>query len=267
MSGELRRRAALCLAGLGLLWAFAAAAVIPSASKIAAAVAQANAAAGRAEPLWLDVVLRIGEGEPAAKGVLTTHPTGLARLELTSAKGFVERHLLQGSSYRASRDGAPLEQPLPFLPPFFLLQMRSGDALEAALASFGISSHEAALGRLGDLDCWMLGTRAPAAVAPGGALAPAAAEAQPSRERAGLAAPGPGPTIWIDSESHAILRIERGDGVRLDFGPEVSFDRIRVPSWIAIQVPDRPAARLEVQRVSRANAPAAAFGTEWLSGG
>lgn len=262
MSGALRRRAALCLAGLGLLWAFAAAAVIPSASKITAAVAQANAAAGRTEPLWLDVVLRIGEGEPAAKGVLTTHPTGLARLELTSAKGFVERHLLQGSSYRASRDGAPLEQPLPFLPPFFLLQMRSGDALEAALASFGISSHEAGLGRLGDLDCWVLGTRAPAAGAAGEALAPA-----PSEERVGPAAPGPGPAIWIDSESHAILRIERGDGVRLDFGPEVSFDRIRVPSWIAIQVPDRPAARLEVQRVSRANAPAAAFGTEWLSGG
>jgi len=244
--GRARR---LALAGLVLLAAVSAAAVIPGAPKVAEAVARANATAGRAEPLWLDVVLRIGDGEPAAKGVLTSHPTGLARLELTSAKGFVERHLLQGSSYRASRDGQPLEQPLPFLPPFFLLQMRSGDALQAALGSFGIPAGEPSLARLGDLDCWVLGARPPA---------PLPGEPPP-------ALPNPA-ALWIDSERHEVVRMERGDGVRLDFGPGVAFDRIRVPSWIAIQVPDRPVARLEVQRVSRANAPAAAFGTDWLSG-
>jgi hypothetical protein len=244
-----RRRAAFSVFALSLAIALAASAGIPSASKIATAVAQANAAAGRGEPLWLDILLRIGEGEPAAKGVLTTHPTGLARLELeNTTKGFVERHLLQGSSYRASRNGEALEQPLPFLPPFFLLQMRSGDALEAALTSFGIANHEPHLARLGDLDCWVIGAYSPNASASGEAI------------------PDAGPAIWIDSATRQILRIERGDGVRLDFGPEVAYEKIRVPSWIAIHVEGRPPARLEIQRVSRANAPAAAFSNDWLSG-
>jgi hypothetical protein len=244
-----RRRAALSGLALVTAVAFAADAVIPSESKIATAVAQANAAAGRGEPLWLDILLRIGEGEPAAKGVLTSHPTGLARLELeNTTKGFVERHLLQGSTYRASRNGEPLDQPLPFLPPFFLLQMRSGDALEAALASFGIADRAPHLARLGDLDCWVLGAYSPNAVV------------------SGEGSPATGPAIWIDSATRQILRLDRGDGVRLDFGPEVAYEKIRVPSWIAINVEGRPPARLEIQRVSRANAPAAAFSNDWLSG-
>jgi hypothetical protein len=39
-----------------------------------------------------------------------------------------------------------------------------------------------------------------------------------------------------------------------------------MPRWIEIAAPGAPTARLEVQRVAKASAPAAAFGREWLSG-
>ena len=96
-----------------------------------------------------------------ARGQLATHPTGLARLELRSDANFVERHLLQGDEYRASRDGQLLEKFHPFLPPVFLLQATSGAALAAALESFGVSEQEVVLGRMGDPDCYVFGGRLP----------------------------------------------------------------------------------------------------------
>jgi hypothetical protein len=227
---------------LGLL-AAPAAAVIPNVQKIADAVAKTNRAEGRTGPLLFDVTLRIGDSAPLATGVLATHPTGLARLELRSNQGFVERHLLQGSEYRASRDGQMLRSPRPFLPPLFLLQAVSGAALRAALLSFGVSAGEVVLGLADDRDCYVLGGRLPRAMA--------------GDERRL-------PSLWIDMETYGVVRIDAQDGVRFRFGPPGSFDGIRAPSWIAIEVPDQRPARLDVLRVAPANAPAASFGIDWL---
>jgi hypothetical protein len=219
-------------------------AVIPSAKKISNELARTNRSAHRSEPLIFDVTLRIGDSEPLATGVLATHPTGLARLELISNRGFSEHHLLQGSAYAASRDGRPLLDPRPFLPPLFLLQASSGAALRAALASFGISAGEVTLGLADDRDCYVLGGRVPSA------------EAGEERRL---------PSLWIDVETFQVVRIDGRDGVRFRFGPAHAFDRINVPAWIVIEAPGQTAARLDVVAVAPANAPAAAFGQDWLT--
>jgi hypothetical protein len=190
------------------------------------------------------VSLRIGDGDALATGVLATHPTGLARLELRGTAGVVERHLLQGNEYTASRDGTLLERPRPFLPPVFLLQATSGAALSAALESYGVASQVAVLGRVGDHDCYVIGGRIPGAV-----------EAADRRM----------PSLWVDVESYDAIRIDRDDGVRFRFGPQELFDGIRAPRWIAIEAPGQPPFRLDIERVAPANAPAAAFGIEWLT--
>lgn len=240
------RRAWLpALAVTGALAVPAALAVIPTAEKIADAVASTNRVSGRADPLWLDVKLRLGDGEPVASGVLATHPSGLARLELRSYRGFVERHLLQGNAYTASRDGRLLEGgQRPFLPPIFLLQVTSGAALRAALDSFGVAADVAVLGRIEAHDCYVFGGRLPPA---------------PSGEEQRM------PSFWVDLQSYEVVRIDRADGVRFRLGPFDDFEGIRAPRWISIEAPGQVPARLEVERVVRANAPAAAFSTEWLT--
>ena len=220
-------------------------AYIPSATKLADATAEANRKAGRAEPLWFEVKLRIGGGDPVATGKLATHPTGLARLELRSHRGFVERHLLRGDAYNASRDGRPIENPRPFLPPVFLLQATDGAALVAALGSFGVAPNVVALGRVDEHDCYVFGGRVPR---------------QPGAEERRV------PSLWVDMETFDVIRIDRRDGVRFRFGPNREFGGgIRAPRWIAIEAPGQPTARLEVLRVAPANAPAAAFGDDWLA--
>lgn len=237
------RWAAYTLAVACLLLASGAQAVIPAAKKVSDELARTNRAARRAEPLIFEIKLRIGEGEPLAVGVLATHPTGLARLELRSNSGFVERHLLQGNEYSASRDGNLIVSPRPFLPPLFLLQAKSGASLRAALSSFGVATSEIALGLADDKDCYVLGGRLPAAA-----------------ERSGVHLP----SVWIDIDSFEVVRVDRSDGVSFRFGPPQVFEGIQAPSWISIEVPGQPAARLEVVRVAPANAPAAAFGRSWL---
>lgn len=219
-------------------------AVVPSTEKIAAAVAETNDTSGRSVSLWFEVAMHIGDSESVATGALASHPTGLARLELDSRFGFVERHLLQGNSYRASRDGEIREKPLPLLPPLFFLQASDGALLEAALDSFGVSIDEAVLGRLGDRVCYVVGGRSP--VDAEGNEAPRA-------------------SIWVDHRTLEILRIDRADGVSVRLGPSARFDGIVAPSWISIEIPDKPVFRLEVTRVAPADAPAAAFALEWLS--
>jgi len=220
-------------------------AAIPSAPKIAEAVAEENGAAGRSEPLLLEVSLRIGDGSgpPAAEGVLATHPTGLARLELRSDRGFVERHLLQGHEYRASRDGELLDDPHPFLPPVFLLQASSAATLAAALESYGVLEQEVVLGRIEDHDAYVFGGRLPGA--PG--------------EEQHL------PSLWVDVQSYQPLRMVREDGVEYRLGPLTLFDSIRLPGWIDILAPGERPARLEIHGVEPANAPAAAFQSDWLT--
>ncbi len=219
-------------------------AAIPSAEKIADAVAETNRLSGRSIPLLLELKLSIDGRERAATGVLASHPTGLARLELSSYQGFVERHLLQGNAYTASRDGQLLDRPYPFLAPLFFLQASSGAALRAALASYGIASGQAVLGRLGNRDCYVFGGRMPRGV---------------DGEERML------PSLWVDMETYEVVQIDRPDGVRFRFGPAARFESIQAPRWIAVEAPGRPAVRMEVIRVAPANAPAAAFGIEWLS--
>ena len=237
------KRVLVLLAAVSL--AGAALAAIPSAEKIADAVAEANELAGRSGPLLLYVTLRIsGGGGASAEGVIATHPTGLARLELKSSQGFVERHLLLGDEYRASRDGQLLDQPHPFLPPVFLLQATSGATLSAALDSFGVISGEVVLGRMGDRDCYVLGGRRQGQL--------------PGEE-------SPLPSLWIDMQSYDALRLVRPDGTEYHLGPSRLFDGIRLPSWIEIRAPGALRARLEIGGVARADAPAAAFQGEWLT--
>ena len=271
-----RRHAIRALLVLALI-AAPAAAVIPQSAKIADAIAAANDASGRAVPLWCEVTLSVGDEGPVATGVLASHPTGLARLELyrlpekaplpratetgsngmddliesrisrpteRSTRGSVERHLLQGNTYRASSDGRILSRPNPYLPPLFLLQASSGAALQAALSSFGVSSDEAELALLEDRECYVLGGR----------LAKSEEDAGARRR----------PSMWVDHRSFEVRRID-GGGVSVTLGPMSMFDGVTAPSWITIEVPDRPVARLDVNRVAPANAPAAAFAVEWLT--
>jgi hypothetical protein len=226
-----------------LLVALPVVAAIPSADRIAGAVAEANDLAGRAGPLLLRVSLRVAGAGPSAEGELATHPTGLARLELRSPAGFIERHLLLGDEYRASRDGELLDHPHPFLPPVFLLQATSGATLSAALSSLGVHSQEVVLGRLGDLDCYVFGGRLPAV--------------PPDEERLL-------PSLWIDMNSFDPVRVVRSDGTEYRLGPAQLFDGIRLPRWIDIQAP-RLRARLEILSASHADAPAAVFQGEWLT--
>lgn len=239
-----RRRVALLAAAASLLSLGTAAAATPSADKLAGAVAEANRKAGRAKPLLLDVSLRFGDEGATASGTLATHPTGLARLELRGSDG-IERHLLQGNRYAASRNGDRLDDPRPLLPPLFLLQEDTGTALRAALASFGVAASEAGLGLDDDRDCYVIGGRRPA-----GAGGPAQSV----------------PLFWVEIGSFQVVAIDRADGVRYQFGPAGKFDGIVMPRWVEILVPGAPPARLEIQRVAKASAPAAAFGEEWLSG-
>ncbi len=71
--------------------------------------------------------------------------------------------------------------------------------------------------------------------------------------------------MWVDLESYEVVRIDGSDGVRYRFGPSQDFEHIRVPRWIVIEAPGEPSARLDIVRAAPANAPAAAFGLDWLT--
>jgi hypothetical protein len=222
-------------------------AVVPNGEKVAAAAASANERAGRALPLWFEVTLRDLAGSALASGVLASHPTGLARLELVGhpegGTSFVERHLLQGDGYRASRDGALVERPLPLLAPLFLLQTPSGEALRAALSSFDVAVDDVVLGRVGEHVAYVIGGRQPRG--PDG-----------SEDRQ--------PSLWVDQDTFEVLRIDSANAGRVEFGTYMDFEGIQAPAWIQIEGSGHPPLRLEVDRVAPANAPAAAFAVEWL---
>lgn len=158
--GAPSRRVAAAIVALAFAVSLApfAHAFIPKARRIAGAVADVNRAAGRTQALRIQLAMRIGDGEPVAAGELVTHPTGMARLELrAAASNLVERHLLQGSDHRASRDGAPLASPRSFLPPLFLLQAADAVSLQAALASYGIDEELVGLAVCEDRECYVVG--------------------------------------------------------------------------------------------------------------
>jgi hypothetical protein len=231
--------AAIALAALPAL------AAVPQSGKIARAVAEMNAVSGRSAPLLFDVQLRIDGAASSAEGELAVHPSGLARLELRNKwGGFVERHLLQSSAYQASRNGELLDDPHPFLPPVFLLQASSGEALEAALTTYGVDGGQVVLGKMGPRDCYVFGGRA---------IGPMP-EVEPLL-----------PSLWVDVMSFDPLRIVRADGVEYRFGPIQAFGKIRAPAWIDVVAPGGLRARLEITRAARAEAPAALFQPAWLT--
>jgi len=140
-----------------LLIALAADAFIPRAERVVRAVAERNKAAGRAQPLRLDLVLRIAESDPIGTGTLVTHPSGLARLELRGTNGVVERHVLQGGEHLAMRDGERLLEPRAFLPPLFLLQADHELELRSGLAQLGAQLDAIGLARCDQDDCYVIG--------------------------------------------------------------------------------------------------------------
>lgn len=254
-------------------------AVIPKADRIARAAAKANKAASRSQALQIDLTLRVAGREPIGSGKLVTHPTGLARLELRDAADRRERHLLLGTEHSASRNGEELEEPRAFLPPLFLLQVSSPTTLRQALADFGLDLQAAGLAPCGTALCYVLGDPArvvPPPADPAGSVDAAGAEA----DRAGaeqkkeprrdgfffetMSEPDPPPTVWIDSQSFEILRIESRSGVAVDFGPRADFGEIRFPGHIVIHEPQRDPVRFDIQGVTAVNAPAAGFSRDWL---
>jgi hypothetical protein len=237
------RRFAIAFAWLAFA-ALPARAAVPSSDKIARAVAETNAVSGRSAPMIFDVKLRVDNAAPSAEGQLAVHPSGLARLELKNWSGFVERHLLQSNDYQASRNGEMLADPHPFLPPVFLLQASSGEALEAALTTYGVDGATVVLGKMGPRDCYVFGGRAIGPVPESEHLLP---------------------SLWVDASSFDPLRIVRKDGVEYRFGPVQVFGKIRAPSWIDVITPDGLHARLEITRAARAEAPAALFQPSWLT--
>jgi hypothetical protein len=100
------------------------------------------------------------------------------------------------------------------------------------------------LGRVADRDCYVFGGRLP--------------RGEAGEERML-------PSVWVDMETYQIAQIDRPGGVRFRFGPTRVFEGIQAPSWIEVVAPGQPDARLDVVRVAPANAPAAAFGMDWLT--
>jgi hypothetical protein len=233
--GALRRWGWL-LCGLTslLVLALPARSFIPQAERVEKATAEANKASGRAQALQLELTLRVAEREPIGTGVLVSHPTGLARLELRDAQGRIERHLLQGTEHSASRDGTEIESPRAFLPPVFLLQGDSTLALRSAMTSFGLDVEAIALAPCGEKVCYIVGdpARVPPPPPPSEeeleALAKAemdAAEAsggvRPARDRRpptgedeeASAASEPGDPAEVATDEAAVDDASRGDSV------------------------------------------------------
>ena len=269
------------------------AAVVPKADRIAEATAKANQAAARTQALQLKLMLRVGDREAVGSGELVTHPTGLARLELRNAGDLTERHLLLGNEHLASRNGRTLDEPRAFLPPLFFLQVDSPATLAQALSDFGLDLESASLAPCGKALCYVLGDASrmappwappaeeddeqadpvesgeePAAAARHDEDLPDALQRRafevPPVEESETPSDAPQPTLWVDTRTFEIVRIEAGSGVSIDFGPATAFGEVRFPDSITIHEPGRIAVRFDIEGVVPVNAPAAEFGHRWL---
>jgi hypothetical protein len=230
-----RRRRTTVLAALALLGAAAAFAYVPPAERIARSVADASRLHGRAQPLAITVGVR-GEGDaPIATGTLLTDPRGVARLELTHSAGFVERQLRRGKSLAASRDRSQLPDPLPLLPPLWVLQASPGANLQLRIAELGGDPNAIALGFEGDHDCFVLGGRT--------------AEF----------------SYWLDQDTLAPVRIDLAGGVHYRLGPPVARGRIELPAWITLEAPGHAPVTLTIDAARVESAAPDAFAPEWLT--
>ncbi|HTY18295.1 MAG TPA: hypothetical protein VMH82_11255 [Myxococcota bacterium] len=237
-AGRLRRAPhALRIAAWAGLVALAlpALAAIPSAQKVRRAVASANASAKRTQPLLLEVALVSETGEVAATGQGRLDPAGTSRLDLKLADGRTEAHERTGSSYRALRDGAPVERVLELLPPTRLLQAPTDEALQAALIDLGANGDVVELGIEGGRDCWVLGGRDPG---------PFEANARAA--------------LWVDLESRQPVRIDEAarsgeaSAVHFRLGPSAVQDGVRFPTWIDVEAAGWPHWRMQIRHVSPA---------------
>lgn len=240
----MRRAVAWLLVGCGLAASAAAQGVIPPAPRVIAAIAEGNLAAGRGTALRLELELVRGDGVVVGTGELLSDPSGRARLELRAPSGLVERHLVQGSRYQASRNGAPLEDPKRLLPPVPWLQAGKGAELETALRRSGVPAREIALGREDDRDCYVIGGRSP-----GGSPRTAPMRA----------------ALWVDLDDLAPVRIDRADGVRYRLGPAAAFGPLSVPGWIQVEVAGQPYLRLVVRDAQAIPPTSARFDPGWLA--
>jgi hypothetical protein len=216
------------------LLALPALAALPTAEKVAAALAERNREAGRAQGLRIAVELYFEDDlEPAAKGTLYAYLDGRSALELVSPKGFVERHFRIGPRVRAARDGEPVEPVRPFLPPLVLIQQSAAGKLEAQLRGLGADPARVVLGYEGEHDCWVLGGREPGTA-----------------------------SLWIDVRSHEPVRFDRADGVRWTLGPTIAFGETRLPGFFETHDPEHGVARLAVRAVESGDLPD--LGPDWL---
>lgn len=233
-----------------------ASAYIPKVNKIRSAIVGVNQRSARGTGLRVEVALYSAapdgsEEQPAdtkallAKGTLETLPSGLARLELRSPQGQVERHLLRGSEYLASRNGVMLTDARPFLFPAFLLQAGDSSALANGLASLGVAGEAVALGLLDDHDCYVIGGRV-------------LGQHETVSERPALS------SLWVDMNGFYFVAFEQASGVRYRFGPSAAFQGVQFPKWVSIEKPGQPAFYLEVQNVKKATLSASAFQADWV---
>lgn len=231
-------------------------AYIPKASKIRGAVAGVNQRNARGTGLRLQVVLFSGAATEAggqtsdgktllAKGELATHPSGLARLELRGTQNQIERHLMRGGEYLASRNGVMLSDPRPLLFPAFLLQAGDANSLANLFAALGGANEEVALGLLDDRDCYVLGGR--------------------SRDQHDSASPVSRSALWIDKNSFEFVAIDLASGTRYRLGPLASFQGVQFPKWISIEKPGLPAFRLEVQAGAKSTLATTEFQNSWVN--
>ena len=144
-------------------------------------------------------------------------------------------YLLRAGRIQASRDGAPLAQVRPFLPPLPLLLARSGDAFATGAAALGARADEVELGYAGAHDCYVLGGH-----------------------REGVA------SVWVDQESLQVVRVQRADGVRFEWGPVAEDGEVRVPAWVEIHEPGVRTARLVFGPATPKRPEPEAFRREWL---
>ncbi|MBW1882344.1 MAG: hypothetical protein JRJ58_02360 [Deltaproteobacteria bacterium] len=74
------------------------------------------------------------------------------------------------------------------------------------------------------------------------------------------------PRLWVDTQQLEVRRIDRADGVYVVFGPTVSFDRLKLPSWFEVHEPEEAfPIRFEVDRAVQVSAPPKAFSRSWLA--
>jgi len=243
-----------------LVLALPARSFIPQAERVEKATAKANKASGRAQALQLELTLRVAERDPIGTGILVSHPTGLARLELRDGQGRIERHLLLGTEHSASRDGTEIESPRAFLPPVFLLQGDSTLALRSAMTSFGLDVEAIALAPCGKKVCYIVGdpARVPPPPPPSEEELEALAKAEMDAAEAARDLPP------VETERFEIVRVDSREGVTVEFGPVIVFGDVRFPRWLTVREPGREVVRLDFLQVVPVNAPAAVFKRSWL---